>query len=334
MTPRKTRGRTYELARHFLLHIFDNEWSAGTGQWQAAAIGLVALLAPAAMLLIREASPDPALMDKYRRLLTSASPESFRAAVTADEIAILILLSVISGLIALFVWQSLYPSTRDCLALAGLPVRPRQVFAARFAAVAIFAGTLITGMNILPALVAPVEFAGRWALNPSYAANLLAQATAGMGACTFVFFAIVALQGLLINVTSVRASVWFQSAMAGALLFAGLRLWLVREWPLATVKRLPEFGWWWPPVWFAGVREYLLGNRDPFWIAMAARAALATGIAVTATLLLYFVSYRRHRKLQTCSNAALSSRSLGDPALSWLANSRIEQSPARRVSHD
>src|SRR4051812_45073477 len=156
---RKTRGRTWELTRHFLRHLFDNEWTAGTGQWQAAATGLVALLAPAGMLLIREASPDPALMGKYIRLLAVAGPERFRAAVTADEIAILILLSVIAGLIALFISQSLYPSTRDCLALAGLPVRPRQIFVARFAAVALFAGTLMIGMNILPAVAAPVEFA-------------------------------------------------------------------------------------------------------------------------------------------------------------------------------
>ena len=298
-TLRETRGRKYELTRHFLRHMFDNEWSASTGQWQSAAAGLVALLAPVAMLLVREL--DPMGQGYYRRLLALPAPDRFRAAVIADEIGILILLSVATGVIALFVWQSLYPSPRDCLALAGLPVRPRQIFAARLAAVVIFAGALVAGMNLLPTLVAPAEFGGRWAIDPSWIAAVFAQAAAGIGACTFVFFALVALQGLLLNLAPARwyarLSVWVQGLLAGAMLLAGLRLWEVREWPMATVHRLPEFGAWWPPVWFAGVREYLLGNRDPFWSAMAARGAWALAGAVALTLALYLVSYRRYRKL-------------------------------------
>ena len=129
MAARETRGRTYELTRHFLRHMFDNEWSASTGQWQAAATGLIALIAPVAMLLVREL--DPLQQGYFRRLLALPTPERFRAAVIADEVSILVLLSVITGVIALFVWQSLFPTSRDCLALAGLPVRPDQIFLAR-----------------------------------------------------------------------------------------------------------------------------------------------------------------------------------------------------------
>lgn len=73
--PRPTRGRTRELTRHFLRHMFDNEWSASTGQWQSAATGLIALLAPVAMLLVREI--DPMGQGYYRRLLALPTPEPF-----------------------------------------------------------------------------------------------------------------------------------------------------------------------------------------------------------------------------------------------------------------
>ena len=296
---RPTRGRVHELTRHFLRHMFDNEWSASTGQWQSAATGLIALVAPVAMLLVREL--DPLRQGYYQRLLDLPTPDRFRAAVLADELGILILISVITGVIALFVWQSLYPSARDCLALAGLPVRPRQIFAARFLAVSIFAGTVVTGMNLLPTLVAPVEFSGRWAINHSFFAALIAQAAAGMSACALVFFAFMALQGLLLNLAPprwhARLSVWVQALSAAALLLSGLRIWEVREWPLETVRRIPEFGAWWPPVWFAGVREVLLGNRDPFWSGMAVRGVRALALAIVLTLLLYLLSYRRYRKL-------------------------------------
>ncbi|MBS1856256.1 MAG: hypothetical protein JST11_12895 [Acidobacteria bacterium] len=313
---RPTRGRTRELARHFLRHMFDSEWSASTGQWQPAVVGLLALILPSAMLLVREL--DPFQQGYYRRLLALPAPEPFRAAVMADEIGVLLLLSVVTGVIALFVWQSLYPSTRDCLALAGLPVRPRQVFAARLAAAGCFAGGLAAGLTLLPALVAPSEFGGRWAIDSSWGAAFVAQATAAWGACVFVFFALAAAQGLLLNLVPrrwhARVSTWVQALLAGGLLLAGLRLWTVRDWPLATVRRIPEFGAWWPPVWFAGVREYLLGNRDPFWGMMAARGGIALAGAVALTLTLYLLSYRRYRKLL-----------LEGPA-------RVRHSPTRRWS--
>jgi hypothetical protein len=328
-TPRPTRGRLYELTRHFLRHMFDNEWSASTGQWQSAATGLIALLAPVAMLLVREL--DPFKQGYFQRLLDRPTPEPFRAAVLADEIGILILLSVITGVIALFVWQSLFPSSRDCLALAGLPVRPRQIFAARFAAVALFAGTLVTGMNLLPTLVAPQEFGGRWALDPSYGAALLAQAAAGIGACTFVFFALMTIQGLILNLAPARwharLSVWMQALLAALLLLAGLRLWEVRDWPLETVRRIPEFAAWWPPVWFAGVREALLGNRDPFWNQMAARGVVAVSAMVALTLALYMVSYRRHRKLLLEG----PSRSESSRARQWSPLYLLSRDPRQRA---
>jgi len=329
MPLRETRGRTYELTRHFLRHMFDNEWSASTGQWEAAATGLIALIAPVAMLLVREL--DPLQQGYFRRLLALPTPERFRAAVIADEISILVLLSVITGVIALFVWQSLFPTSRDCLALAGLPVRPNQIFAARLAAVILFAGALVGGMNLLPTLVAPTEFSGRWAIDPSYFAALIAQAAAGMGACAFVFFALVAAQGFILNLAPARwyarISVWVQAMLAGAMLLTGLRLWAIRDWPLDTVRRIPEFGAWWPPIWFAGVREYLLGDRDAFWTAMAGRGALALGGSAVLTLGLYLVSYRRYRRL------LLEGPSRGDAARPrrWSPLDLLSRDPRQRA---
>jgi hypothetical protein len=326
---RETRGRTNELTQHFLRHMFDNEWSASTGQWQTAATGLIALLAPVAMLLVREL--DPLNQGYYRRLLDLPTPDRFRAAVMADELSILVLLSVLTGVVGLFVWQSLFPSSRDCLALAGLPVRPAQIFAARLSAVVIFAGSLVIAMNILPMFVAPTEFGGRWAIDPSYLAALVAQAAAGIGACAFVFFAMVAIQGLILNLSPARwyarLSVWVQAMLGGAMLLCGLRLWAIRDWPMSTVHRIPEFGAWWPPVWFAGIRESLLGNRDAFWNAMAQRGEIALAGVLILSLGLYMVSYRRYRRL------LLEGPSRGDAggARRWRPVDLLSRDPRQRA---
>jgi len=160
-----THGVQFELIRHFLRRMFDGEWSSSPGQWKSAAIGVFSLLLPAGLLLVREGALDPKYAFKYHQL----SRQGLRAAAVADETALLTLLLCVTGLIALLQWQSLFPSGRDYLALASLPVRSRQIFVARFISLLLFSGLLIGVMNVLPSLIAPVEFGGAWQLDSSYA---------------------------------------------------------------------------------------------------------------------------------------------------------------------
>src|ERR1017187_191479 len=118
------------------------------------------------------------------------------------------------------------PGRPDYLALASLPVRSRQVFTARFLSVLLFSAALIAAMNLLPSLIAPMEFGGAWRVDSSYWPRAGAQAVSSGLACFFVFFAILALQGVLLNVLPARlfarVSVYAQGALAGVFLLGGL----------------------------------------------------------------------------------------------------------------
>jgi len=292
-----THGVQFELVRHFLRRMFDGEWSSTPGQWKSAAIGAFSLFLPAGLLLVREGSLDPKYAFKYHQL----SQQGLRAAAVADEVALLTLLLCVTGLIALLQWQSLFPSGRDYLALASLPVRSRQIFIARFTSLLLFSGILIGAMNVLPSLIAPVEFGGSWRLDSSYAMQAGAQALASAMACFFVFFAILALQGVLLNILPAtlfaRVSVYVQGGLAGLFLLGGFYSWSIKEWTPETIARLPEFGAFLPPVWFAGLHETLTGEGDAFFAAMAYRAKFAAGFALALAIATYFISYRRYRKL-------------------------------------
>src|SRR4029077_10894215 len=211
----------------------------------------------------------------------------------------LTLLVCVTGLIALLEWQSLFPSGRDYLALASLPVRSRQIFTARFTSVVLFSGILIGAMNLLPSLIAPVEFGGIWRLDSSYALHAGAQALASGLACFFVFFAILALQGVLLNILPAtlfaRASVYAQGGLTCLFLLGGFYSWSIKEWTPETIARLPGFGAWLPPVWFTGLHQTLTGKGDAFFTAMAHRAQFAAGIALGLSIITYFISYRRYR---------------------------------------
>ncbi len=296
--PTETHGVQFELVRHFLGRMFDGEWGA-PGQWQNIAVGAVSLLLPAGILLVREGYLDPRAAMKYRALAAHAA--TLRAAAIADELSLMTLVFCITGLVALLEWQSLFPSGRDYLALAGKPIRSRQIFAARFLSVLIFSTGIIAAMNLLPSIIAPMEFTGRWQQNTSFLFHMGAQAMASGLACFFVFFAILALQGILLNVLPARwfatVSVYVQGALIAVLLLGGLYSWSIKEWQPATIARLSEFGAWLPPVWFTALHESLIGDGSVFFGAMTARALDATGIALVLSILTYLLSYRRYRKL-------------------------------------
>jgi hypothetical protein len=295
---RETRGVQFELVRHFLGRMFDGEWGA-PDQWQNIAVGVLSLLLPAGILLIREGYLDPRAAMKYRAL--AANTEALRAASIADELSLVTLVFCITGLVALLEWQSLFPSGRDYLALAGKPILSRQMFAARFLSVLIFSTAIIAAMNLLPSIIAPVEFTARGQQNASFLFHMGAQAAASGLACFSVFFAILALQGVLLNLLPARwfatISVYVQGALIAVLLLGGLYSWSIKEWQPSTIARLPEFGAWLPPVWFTGLHESLIGDPNPFFSAMTGRALLAAAIAATLSVLTYLLSYRRYRKL-------------------------------------
>jgi len=297
----ETHGVQFELVRHFLRRMFDGEWSSSPGQWGSAAIGAVSLLLPAGLLLVREGSVDAKYASKYRLLEMAGNSAGIHAAAISDEIALVTLVLCVTGLIALLQWQSLFPSGRDYLALASLPVRSRQIFTARFTSVLLFSTVIIAAMNVLPSLIAPAEFGGGWQIDSSYVLHATAQALSSGLACFFVFFAILSLQGVLLNVLPAslfaRVSIWVQGALTGLFLLGGFYSWSMKDWKPETIAKLPQFGAWLPPVWFTGLHQTFVGESDPFFTAMAHRAQLAAAIALSLALATYLLSYRRYRKL-------------------------------------
>ena len=129
----------------------------------------------------------------------------------------------------------------------------------------LFSALLIGAMNLLPSLIAPMEFGGGWRLDSSYALHAAPRQLSSGLACFFVFFAILALQGVLLNVLPAtlfaRVSVYMQGVLAGLFLLGGFYSWSIKEWTPATIARLPQFGAWLPPVWFAGLHQTLDRRR-------------------------------------------------------------------------
>jgi hypothetical protein len=275
----ETHGTVFELTRHFLARIFDSELFATPGQWRTVATGCLAMLLTARMALFDLQNAAP-----FRRA-ARPSFEVIRFMHFSSQLAPLVLLMCVCGLLAILQWQMLLPSRIDYFALASLPVTPRQIFAARFIAFCLFATIVALALNAIPALLvrAPIASGVPWAL-----------------ACYFPFFAVVALQGLLVNMLSgrwyARGAAAVQGVLSCALFLGALSSFHVSGWAPDRETLLQRFAWM-PPVWFAGLEQTFHGSGEPVMRALAARAAFAFAGSFTLAAAAYFVSYRRYRAL-------------------------------------
>jgi hypothetical protein len=185
---RQTHGPNFELLRHFLLHFFDSDLSTTPGQMTPPLIGAFSMMLPWLFLFV-----DP-LRAKYKHFSQIAVPGPYRHIVRADELWLITLMMSAIGLLTAVKWQSVFPSLRDYRTLGTLPLRARQIFGAKLAALLLVSTAAIVTLNLLPSLLFPAVSASRWQFGLSFARRVLAHAAACTTASYFFFFGLVALQ--------------------------------------------------------------------------------------------------------------------------------------------
>ncbi len=286
----ETHGSPFELRRHFFRRFFDSDLVASPGQWRTVAGGLIAIVASSSIVVMQ------AYFGKYRALLELDSPEPYRMAMLADHLFFIVLGMFLTALLTCLQWGSLFPALRDYLALAGLPLRARDIFIAKFLALLGFAGIFIVAVNLLPAAMLPAVASGRHQVlgGPSFVTLFVASSFASL----LLFFVLVAVQGILLNILPVglfpRVSLFVQATLLIGLLcafpltfaIAGLH---------GMMNQRPESALALPPVWYLGLDQWMLGNREPYVAELARRAILGLVGAAASAALAYLWSYRRHR---------------------------------------
>ena len=287
----RTHGPGFELRRHFFLRFFDNDLVSTPGQWRVVAGGTIGIVSSLALVVTQS------YYAKYLALSSMDSGELYRKAMIADHLFYRSLSMLLTGLFAALQWSSLFPELRDYLALAGLPVQPRQIFVAKLSALLAFAGGFIAAVNMLPSLMLSVVSSGRYQQNGflSMITLFIAASMAGL----FVFFVLVAFQGILLNLAPARclsAVKLFSQGVLLVLFLCAIPLALSIPGFYWAMDERPHYAQWITPVWFLALDQWLLGNREesPVW-RLALWAAGGVGSAALSDIAAYFWSYRYHR---------------------------------------
>ncbi|MGD0778987.1 MAG: hypothetical protein ABSC05_39925 [Candidatus Solibacter sp.] len=291
---RETHGPSFELLRHFLLRFFDSDLVTASGQTTPALIGAVSIFLPMFPLI------EGPLRQKYAYFSHLPTPGPYRMAVRADELWLITLMMSAIGLLTAIKWQALFPALTDYRVLGSLPLRARQMFAAKLLALLIVATAAMLTLNSVPGMMFPMVSTSHWAFHPAPGPRLVAHATASLAGCYFFFFGLVALEGVLLNLLRprqfARVTVALQGLLVGTMLVLIVLSFSIQAQVTNTLVR-PEFARWLPPVWFLGLCQTMSGDPDPAMQALAHRALTALGMAVVLVLVTYTISYRRHRAL-------------------------------------
>ncbi len=286
----ESHGPAFELRRHFFRRFFDSDLVSSAGQWQVIAIGIFAMAVSLSIPMVQ------AYYHKYRMLQELDSNAPYRMAAVADYLFLITLSMTLTGLVTAMQWHSLFPGLRDYLVLAGLPVRTRDVFAAKFTALSAYIGIFIVGLNVPAAAALPLVMSGRYQVSGFWSGLALFLAMT-MGAL-FVFFTLVALQGLLLNFVPPRLfpgiSLLVQCSLF-TLLICLLPFVLSIPGLAAYMERRPESVQWIPPFWFLGFDQRLLGNEQEFVWRLFRSATVALPAAALAAVAAYLWSYRRQK---------------------------------------
>jgi hypothetical protein len=284
------------LVRHFFGRFFDNEFVAQNTEMQVTVTKILALLAAPGVLF-------PCLRYIAYLNLDGYPPEARLPVLWFDRSFFICFSMLVMGGVTVLEWDALFPDRRDYASLIPLPIHARTIFLAKVGALVLFLLAFTIAVNGVSIVFFPIISARGSPLDLLYA--MTAQGVAVVAGSAFVFVSLIALEGILLNVLSVRwfrrASVYVQCAMICALLSLFFLFPNIAGSIPALKARHAMALYAFPPMWFLGLNEWVLGTRDSVMLDLARWARAGLAISTGAAAIAYTIAYRRHirRTLET-----------------------------------
>ncbi|UCC40580.1 MAG: hypothetical protein JSV96_03800 [Candidatus Aminicenantes bacterium] len=283
------------LVKHFYFRLFLNDIVSFEEQMKEKVIGILALLA------IFSAHLSHVILWKY--WLVADKGISW-----VDKCYLISFFMIVMGFITVLEWDVIFPDSRDFSNLMPLPIKLRTLFSAKFTSLCLFVGLFALGMNSLSTLVF-------WYYLPQWHSTSLiyglrfifAHLTSVFAANFFIFFVSVFLIGSLMTLFGYkifsRISIYLRAVLMIVFVFL---LFLFITAPtyvsqffssfIALKESNSLFLYLFPPMWFVGLYETLLGNRDPLFSALSNYSLLAIITPAIAFFIAAFFGYRRYLK--------------------------------------
>ena len=266
-------------------------------------------------------------------LLRRFAPGRLEGALWNDRMLLILMSAGAIGVIAVVLWDTLFPARRDAFVLTPLPVPLSVQMLGRLGGVImLFAGFAIA-LNVVPAVTFPLVAAAGFTAMPR---AMLGHLVSTIAADAFVFFGVTALQGGVILVfgrrTAARLAAVAQAAAVLLVLLSLMFMTPIRQFVTGAVIRgdVSSRAFLLPVAWFFGLYEWIAGTHRPVMGALALRGVIAALVPALLTVAVYAFGYRR-LLVRAVETPPRSTRSIFSRAASRVVRATIVRRPEEQA---
>ena len=219
------------------------------------------------------------------------------AAALPDEYFFIVLSMVVTGTVAVWRWDSIFPDRRDYANLVPLPISTRLIFLANLGAIVFLTLVLAFDVNAASAVLFPAVVSASQVTFLYIAQFAAIHLLVVMTASIFSFFAIFAVAGVLMSALPYSVFRRISLYVRGLILVCLLTLLFTSFAVPALIDRLPQTPHspirLLPSVWFLGLCQLLRGKADPSLALMGRMSILGSLCVAVIAIAAYALSYRR-----------------------------------------
>jgi len=281
------------LTRHYFLRLFINDVVYLEESMQHKIIALIAILA------VFSGHFSTVLLTKYLWIQDDNTSWVEKCYFISFGMLIISFISVLE-------WDIIFPDTRDYSNLRPLPLKLRTLFVSKFASYLLFICLFALGITSLSTIVFWM-YLPQWQ-SPSIVYSLrfvFTHVVTLFAACLSISFIFAFIIGILMTVLGhdifKRVSVYIRSLMMMLLVFLSSFflfriIGIPRLFPslLALKQNNVQSLYLFPSMWFVGLYETMLGNKDPLFQALAKLSFLAVILPLLAFFLISAIGYRKY----------------------------------------
>jgi hypothetical protein len=223
-------------------------------------------------------------------------------AVLLDGYFFLCLSMVLTGIVTVFEWDALFPDSKDFYNLSPLPIKPKILFFAKVIALSWFVLLFNLAINGIPTLLFPgfvlvsslkPGTAGRFISNGAGVMYQSAHAISVLASSLFIFTSLVAIRSIFFVLPAEMARVMSRCTQ---LLLILTFFCILFSFPAVPIDRLLAQGspliYFFPPLWFVGIYQVLIGHDSLVYVRMAKMAYAAVAVSGSVSGVGYAISYR------------------------------------------
>jgi len=249
-----------------------------------------------------------------------------------DEYFFIVLSMTVTGAVAVWRWDAIFPDRRDFINLVPLPIATRTIFLANLVAVLYLVGLIAVDVNavscvLFPAVVGATQTKFFFFLKFA-AVHALGVVLASMFSFLAVFSVLGLLMALLPPPTFKRISAYARGVVVVYLVTLLSTTFAVPEMLMRMEGRVPAWTLIMPSCWFVSLCQALRGRASPELIELARLAIPAVVIAPVIAMCAYALGYRRHfMRIPEIADTASTPPTQGRSRLAELAQRLVVRTP-------